>query len=337
LADAAETRHAFQEKILDQTAAALKELENDAHSAMQEAKATAEANAAEAAVARSEFESAQSLANAKKEESATQSQACQAVTQEVEVAKQELKAAQENKEGFLKNKEALIADQDGWKKALEEMWAPLLEGNFPGALYRRRNKLCDEFFKTIASKSIPLDASLVEALTVALKLKVDQRSDFAQKAFSCAEEQFQKHANLLTERVDGTATEEAEHDKAIADSEAKLAEVQSRRTEQNNVDCDLQNVWAELETKAGEAKKAVETCDAEVEAAFDEVKSFESQLESVLATSASFTSLRERPVSEAPEASPLKASIEASPESPAMAPEALLAKEMEVEPVAVAA
>jgi len=322
LAEATEQRHSFQAKMLDLTASALVGLDAAARTGLAEAQTLADKLRTDATVATSESEVSHTLATAKKEESDAKGVEVEALKGNVDAAKLEVQGEVQKKETFLASKAALIAEHEAFQKVMEEMWQPLRTCSFTGQQWRKRDKVCTDLFEKLAPLS--LEESLVEALEVALKLKLEQRSDFALKAFASADEVFDKHTATLAERIAGTAAEEAACDKSVSDAEEKLQVVKGQHAEQDKEYDELQNAWAEAETKAEEAKTAAKGLDAEVEDAIADVETCKSELEAALAVSASFAALRNgpAPVVQQP------AAVETEEE---------MASDMVVEPQAVAA
>lgn len=297
LAEAPEQRHSFQAKMLDLTASALVSLDASARKGLEEAEAAVTKLRTDATVNRADFEVAQNLANAKKEQSDAKGLEVEALKTNVNASKTEVKTAEQKKEAFLTSKATLVTDQEAFQKVMEEIWQPLKTCAISGQQWRKKEKLNIELFEKLAP--LNLEESLVEGLMVALKLKIEQRSAFAQRAIACAEEVFEKHTALLAERIAGSAAEEAACDKDVADAEAKLQVAQGEHSAQDKEWDELQNVWAELETKSKEAETKASDTDVEVQDALEDVEASKAELESAVGVSASFEALRNaRPVLE---------------------------------------
>lgn len=310
LTGAKEECHSFQIKILDLTTTALKSLEEDARTALAEAEVAAEKLRTDSASTQADFESKQLAAKAAKE-------ACEAKTLEIEkfgkdvdAAKDEVKAEIAKKDAFLATKATLSSDQEDFQKTLEELWQPLKACTFLSQQWRKRDKSCTELIEKITPLS--LEESLVEALKATLKLKVEQRCAFAQRTLAVAEEAFTKHQALLADRIAGAAGEEAAREAAVAAAEAKLVVEQGKLAEQDNQDIELQNVWADLETKSGEAKSSVEALNADLQDSVEEVATCKATVEAALAHSASFAVLCEPP---APQPMVTEEEVEVTPAS----------------------
>jgi hypothetical protein len=300
LAEAAADRHGFQNKMLDLAQSALVRSEEAARKAVEEAEMKASNVRAEGAVSTAEFEAAQLLATSKQSECEAKSAEVERLRSERETAKAELASAVAAKESFAVCKSELISDQEAFQKVLEQMWQPLMAGSLPVQAWRKRDKMIAELMEKL--KPLALDASLIEALQVALKLRVDQRTGFAEKAFAHVVEAIEKHTALLAERVAATASEEDVHEKAVTAAEATLAEVQGRFAEQDKECDELQNRWAELETTSNTAKSAKATFDNDLQAALDEVEARKADLDAALAITATLTTLRDPPPPVVPEA-----------------------------------
>lgn len=293
LAEAPEQRHNFQAKMLDLTASALVGLDAAARTGLAEAQALADKLRNDVTVANSESEVSHTLAKTKKEQSDAKGAEVEAIKGNVDAAKLVVQGEMQKKETFLASKAALIAEHGAFQKMMEEMWQPLKACSFTGKEWRKRDKACSDLFEKLAPLS--MEESLVEALEVALKLKLEQRSAFALKAFATADEVFEKHTATLAERIAGTATEEAACEKNVADAEEKLQEVKGQHAEQDKEYDELQNAWAEAETKAEEAKTAAKGLDADMEDATADVETCKTALEAALAVTASFAALRDGP------------------------------------------
>lgn len=294
LADAPAQRHAFQARIIALTTSALKDMEESAHTELKESESGAENFRSQATVARSDFEAAKQLANAKKEESDAQGVAVDKLDEEVKMVKLELEGAVQKKTDALASKEGLVAEQEAFQKVLDDLWQPLKASTFSPQAWRKKDKCVADLVEKL--RPLGIEASLISALQVALKMKLDQRSSFAQRALASAEDAFEKHKASVAQRIVDAGSEEVALDKANADAEAKLAEVQARHDKERKEYFDSQNSWAELETKAEEARNAADNLDAETQGALEEVETFKSQLNGALAISVSFAALLDPPV-----------------------------------------
>lgn len=324
LGEAPEERHGFQIKMLDLAASALKGLEDAARAELIEAETRAESLRNEALVTRSDFESAQKVADTKKEESDAQGLEVEKFDGNVKSAKLEVEGNAEKKEAFLASKAKLVDEQEAFQTVLNDIWEPLKACKFSPQAWRKRDKSLSDLIEKL--RPLAFEASLIEAIQVALKIKVDQRSDFAQKALASAEDAFDKHKALLTERIAETSNEEAACDKAVTEAEAKLAEAQSQHANEDTKYNEFQNLWAELESKAKETKDSASNADTEVLGAQEEVATLKSRLESALEIFQAFVILRDPPTP--------------PPQQPAAeeVPEALMpSPAMEIEAEAVAA
>jgi chromosome segregation ATPase len=320
LASSKQERHGFQVKIVEATVSALKDLEEASRTSLAEAEAAAAKLQAQSDESKVNYDSAQLVANAKKDESDAKGQECENFGKEVDAAKGEVKAQIEKKDAFLAGMATLSVEQEAFQKVLEELWQPLKSASFLSQQWRKRDKCCNELVEKI--KPLGLEDSLVEALKATLKLKVEQRSAFAQRALTCVEEALEKHSASFSERVAGAGAEEAARTAGVTEAEKKLAISQEKMNELDNQHMELQNVWAELETKAGEAKNSVTSTAAELEEAIEEVAECKAAVDAALAHSAAFAVLCEPP---APAALPEQEEAVQPP-----------ASSMEIEPEAVA-
>jgi len=314
LGEPSEERHSFQIKMLDLTASALKGLEDAARVELTEAETSAESLRNEALVTRSDFEAAQKVADTKKEESDAQGVEVEKFDANVNAAKLEVQDSAEKKDTVLASKANLIGEQEAFQTLLNDIWEPLKACQFSGQQWRKRDRFCSDLIEKLSPLGI--EESLIEALQVALKMKIDQRSEFAQKALASAEDAFEKHKVLLGDRIAETSNQESECEKIVAEAEAKLAEMQSQHANEDTKSNEFQTLWAELETKATELKDAASAADAEVLAAQERVETLKAKLETTIQLFQSFVTLRDPPVPSPQQ--PAEEVSEASMPSPAM-------------------
>jgi hypothetical protein len=292
-AEAAETRHSFQTRVLDTTASILNGLEEAARTGFKDAE-TASANAkAQAATAKANFDGAQLLANSKKAESDAKNAEVDKLIADVNAAKAALQGEVEKKDAHLASKATLIAAQEAFKKLMSDAWEPLKTGGFSAKEWRQRDKALNELVKSL--KPLSLQASLVDALQKSLKQKPEDRSTFAKTSLTFAEEAFGKHQAHQAQLIADAGPEEAACEKAIAEAEAKLAAIQAEHSKHDKENDELQNVWVELESKAFEAKNAASKLDSEVEEAEAEVEAHKENLDGAIKVSAAFATLRDPP------------------------------------------
>lgn len=300
LGEVSTERHSFQTRMLDLTASALKSLEETARTDLAEAETIAEKFRSEAITARSNFEVAKGLGEAKKAESDAKLAEVEKLGGEVKAAKLEVQTQVQKKEAFLESKASLATEQEAFQTVLTEMWEPLKACKFLSQQWRKRDKCITDMVEKLAPLS--LDASLVEGLQVALKLKLDQRSAFAQRALSFTEDAFEQHKEKFVQRLAATGDEEIACDKAVAEAEAKLAVVQAEHAKEDKESDELQNAWVELDTQSQEAESTATAADAEVQNAAEDVEAQRAELEAALGFASSFAALRDPPaVVEQPE------------------------------------
>jgi len=135
----------------------------------------------------------------------------------------------------------------------------------------------------------------MDALKATLKLKVEQRTAFAQRAVACTEEAFTKHQAFLADRVTGAAAEEAALGAAVTASEEKLRVAKEKLTELDKEDIDLQNAWVDLDNTAFKAKKSAESLDAEAKDALEDVAVCKAAVDAAIVHSKSFAALCDPP------------------------------------------
>lgn len=300
LAEAADERHGFQNQMLDLAATSLKGLEVAARASLTEAEARAGDLRAQGAVANADFEAAKRLATAKQEECDANSTQVERLRGEEDAAKAKLAEAVEAKDAFQAVKTQLSVDQEEFQKVLDEMWQPLKAASFTGGAWRKRDKVIHELMEKC--KPLGLDESLMAGLLAALKLKLDHRTVFAQRALDYAEERFQKHTVSLAEKVAGTASEEEAREKTVIETQARVADIHAKFSEQDKEFDELQNNWAELETTSNKAQSAAVALETDVQAALADVVARQADLDAALGLAASFVLLRDPPPQEQPAA-----------------------------------
>jgi len=299
IAEAKTDRHHFQSQMLELATAAVKKMEEDSKTALTEAEEKVSTLRNQGIIATANFEAAQKLAAVKKEQCDAKGKEIEQLQGERDAMKQAVTDAQKAKEDFLAGKAEMIASGEAFQKVLEEMWTPLKGATFSGQQWRKRDKLLAELMEKL--QPLKLDASLTEALQAAMRLRLDQRGSFAEKAFTCAEEAFQKHKASLAEQIAGAAAQEEACDKAVVDAEAKHAEALARYTAEDKVSDELQNAWADLETESGKTKMKAEEMDNDIQEAVSDVAERKTELEAAIAVTATFMGLLEPPAVVSPE------------------------------------
>jgi len=328
LAAAKEDRHGFQTKVIDHALSALSTLQDDARADLAEAEAAAENFRSKSAEAQADFDSKQLVANARKEEVESKAGEVKKYQDEMNAVTGEVKAEIEKKDAFLASKATLGEEQEAFQKVLDDLWQPLKAYSFTPQQWRKRDKVCSELIEKMAPLS--LEESLLDALRATLKLKVEQRSAFAQRAVACIEEAFTKHQAFLADRVTGAAAEEETLGAAVNAAEEKLRVAKEKLEVQDKEDIDLQNTWVDLENTALAAKMSAESFDAEAKDALEEVATCKAAVDAAIAHSEAFAALCDPPA-------PQPAAVaEAEAENTAAAAEAE-ATPMVTEAVAVAA
>lgn len=298
LAAAKEERHGFQTKVIDHALSALSTLQDQARSDLAEAEAAAENFRAKSVEAQADFESKKLVANARKEECESKAGEVKKYQEEVSAITSEVKAEMEKKDAFLASKATLGEAQQAFQKVLDDSWQPLKACSFTPQQWRKRDKACNDLIEKMAPLS--LEESLLDALRATLKLKVEQRSAFAQRAIACIEEAFTKHQALLADRVTGAAAEEEALGAAVAAAEEKLCVAKGKLEVQDKEDIDLQNTWVDLENTAQAAKMSAESFDAEAKDALEEVATCKAAVDAATAHSEAFAALCDPPAPQPP-------------------------------------
>jgi chromosome segregation ATPase len=271
-------RHGFKTRMLDMAAVALSRLEEAGRSTLEEAETRSENLRAKVATVSSDFDAAQKLAATKKTECDGKSAEVSTLRAEMEAAKAHLAHEQQAKEELAKINSDLTADQEFFQKVIDGMEQPFSDETITELIGKAKN--------------LDIELALVDALGPALKLPVDQRSAFTQRALDIAVQRFKEHMTRQSERLAVMPKAQEGAGAAVDEATAKLEEVLHAFTAQDKEYDELQNAWAELETNSKKEFSNASAFDAEIQAALDEVEARKADLDATRAVMTSFETLR---------------------------------------------
>jgi len=317
---AGEERHDYQLKVLalvsdafSQVETAKREEVETLEQKVESLKAQLESGKSQMASAEEDAKSHKAASDAQGEKTNEKEAASKAAAQAVEAAKQAV-------QDFIVKKGEMETGIQAFDKVLEEMWNVLLDGSFPGvhpaARWRKRDALIKELVKTL--EPVSMEGSLLDAVTAALKIKTDQRGNFAKLAIDKAGEKFQDHkAKLAADFAASDATEE-ELKQQVGLAESALEAANAEKTKEDEEHVNLQNKWVEIDEKAFNAKREVESLEKELQAVIAEAAASKERFEAFQAVLAQAQTLGEDP----PVPSPAKPAVESPEKDVAMSPAA---------------
>jgi len=124
----------------------------------------------------------------------------QAQRNALDEANSALQAVKTKHEDAAREREVIESERDEHESGLAEIWGPLKASELDGKQkWRERERL----LKVLTEKMtrLGIDKSLLAALPVALKVKIDERGPFGQVVLSRAEEAYLRHIESLKERL----------------------------------------------------------------------------------------------------------------------------------------
>lgn len=241
VAPGATERHSYQEKILDVVAAqfaAIGEGRQAKLDGLEKEKADLEAEVAQATEI---LEGIQKRLAEKQHVVDDAEVARKAKDTELAEAQAALEAANSKAKAGDDERLALERDRDDFVTGLAELFAPLKNSELAGTQWRARDKLMARLLEKL--KVIGVAEALMQGLPVALKMKVDTRSDFAKLTVTHGEELYTKHMQALTENVDNFGQTIMNYAKAVAAAEASAKAAQEALNAATETSIDAQNAW----------------------------------------------------------------------------------------------
>lgn len=264
VSEGVESRHEFQERILDAVAdevSAVVASQKEALSAVEKQAADLEAERVQSTTIEEGISAR--IAETLKEVSDTnevmkrKQEALNEAQAALEVAKQKVETADGERQ-------ALEQTRDDFVAGLEGLWAPLKASVKD---WRQRNSMLGKLAEKL--KQIGVEESLLAALQVALKTPVSSRSEFALTAVASAEDAYAKHIDVLKERVASFAEQEmSARTAAVTDADAQAKTAQEALDAAYEANCAAQNAWlaettAEVEHKTKMAAYAPTAAELE--------------------------------------------------------------------------
>jgi len=165
---------------------------------------------------------------------------------------------------------AMEKDHADFVQGLTDLWAPLKNSEI--TQWRARDKFLQRLADKLKVVGVP--EALMQALPVALKIKVDTRSEFGKLTVAHGEELYSKHVDALKEKLDNFGQELQSRAEAVAAAEASAKAAQEALDTAMQTSIDAQNAWAEEQTGEHEHSQkmkghgpAVKACDAKLDEA----------------------------------------------------------------------
>lgn len=313
-----EERHDYQLKVLALVADAFSQVETAKREELEASDHKVEALKAQLESAKSKLESSNVDATSHKAASDAQGEKVKEKEAASLTAAQAVATAKKGVQDFVVKKGEMENGIQAFDKVLEEMWNVLLDGSFPGihpsARWRKRDAMIKELVKVL--EPVNMEGSLVDAVQAALKIKTDQRLNFAKLALDKAGEKLVEHkAKLAAEFAASDAHEEELKQKVVnAESALEAANAEKKKEEEEHVT--LQNKWVEFDEEAFNAKRQVESVEKELQDSVAEAAASKERFEAFQGVLAQAQTLGEDP----PAPSPEKPAVESPKTDVAMSP-----------------
>jgi len=260
LATPAAERHKFQLEMLDRITTMFDNIEEQKRATLNEAETQVLAIQAEKDAAVADLETKKATALSKQSDCEEKSKAVNVAKEAVAQAKEAACIAEKQAEELAAKKATLIATQESFQVLLKEEWQTLKDVTYTGHSWQKRNKAISEFLKKCCEQA-QMEGSLVDAVEAALKIKPEQRSNFALLALDHAEACFKTHMDGAAQHISSLAEEESSHQAAIDSARAALSEKEAQQKDAETAWDAEQTQWVDLENaKEGAANllKSVE-------------------------------------------------------------------------------
>jgi len=288
--EGSEKRHAYQEQLLGVVAAQLSGIvasQRDSVAAIEKRGADLEADKTQGMACREEIavrlaEKAQAR-DAAAEATKKQQEAFAEAQAKLTSAKGDAKTADEEKQAGEK-------DRDEYAAGLAELWVPLKNGEIAGKQWREREKMLGRLESKM--KVAGAHPSLLAALPVALKLKPDARSDFAQATVVHAEELYSQHLELLKQRVEQLAAQVSARAASVTEAEGGVKAAQEALDAAMDADIAAQNAWVEVASEETMHEAKMKTLDPRSAQLDEELAQARSEVASLQEVLDSFEALR---------------------------------------------
>jgi len=283
-------RHAYQEKMLDVIAAQLTGIvakRAQVVASLEKEEAGLEADKARSTAVQEDITSRLSEKTKQRDEAAEATKKQQEVVNEaqtaLEVARKAVEAADVEKLGLEKAR-------DDFAAGLTELWEPLKNSEISGKQWREREKMLARLAENM--KLAGIEPSLLAALPVALKIKMEARSPFAQITLTHAEELYLQHVEVMKQKVDSFGDEVSARAKALSDAEAARTAAQESLDAVLEADIAAQNAWLEVAIEDSDHKSKMESHGPAAAKVQDQLKLARAEVTDIREVFGSFEALR---------------------------------------------
>jgi chromosome segregation ATPase len=290
-------KHPFQAELLDSMQSLFQGVDQEKVAKLSDAEAKLQA-------AKTEKEKHVADIDAKRKDIASKKEVCDEkgkvvdeATDAVELAKKGLEEAKSKAEEFDVRKRSLETEQQSFEKLMKESWPPLKDGTFASNEWRKRNKSISELRQSLTA-TVKMEESLLDALEVTFKIKVDERDAFAKLSIEYAEDAFKNYCERVSRDILALAEEGASHKQAIEVAMTTLQEKEKAKELAEGEFETEQNLWVDLENSAVAATEALRKLDMSIEEADDELTSSKDELKEFRDMNSFFAKLIDPPAVE---------------------------------------
>jgi len=181
----------------------------------------------------------------------------------VATAQQALATEEKHVEAIAGERACAEVEREEYEGVLQDTLARLRDGVVSSRQRREHEKLLKLLLDTLCGLGV--DRSLLDALPVALKMKVEARGAFAKLAVTSADEALQKHIASLSNKVDSMGLESAKSAESLQRAHDALAVAQQAQSSALDEHVASENTLQEAESRRQEAAALVQASKAEVD------------------------------------------------------------------------
>jgi len=178
-------------------------------------------------------------------------------------AQQALLTEEKRVEAIAGERACAEVEREEYEGVLQDTLARLRDGVVSSRQRREHEKLLKLLLDTLCGLGV--NRSLLDALRVALKLKVEARGAFANLAVTSADEALQKHIASLSEKVDSMGLESTKSAEVVQRAQQALAVAQQAQSSVLDEQVASENTLQEAKSGRHEAAASVQATKAEVD------------------------------------------------------------------------
>jgi len=248
-------RHAYQTAVIDSLARLCAEALKSHRAAVASAEAAVSTLLQDKERAAEQLAAATSDEEAKREAKGVAATTSKSAEEVVAATRQVMESARKKLEEVESLAQVVSEAKVDFEKEIEEIWVPLKSGTFPPKEWRARQKAIARASEILTQAEIP--ASLAAAVPIALKERLESRTDFGAQAIEHADIALREHIASIATQLEGHQATVESQTQAVAKAEGEVKAAEAELAATLNAQIEAENTWVDADSAVRDLKVAI--------------------------------------------------------------------------------